>query len=309
MNIPTLTFTNEDGRYVTLIRCVSFSLLRDRYQPYSVLQAVFRYPYDMGLPQYVRFSLGSLTLHEGFAEHTRIEMRKGDRCLILQSKSYSAALVQNQLAPGMYWDVTLDSLMTVYRLPHMTYERISEPVNYVLVKDHTPMWDAVTAFSYKRSGDFPYVRLPNLLCVTPQSGSGAVQIPADSVTLRQTRSDCAGIISRIDMADIDGTPGAFTQTNPEADARGIVRVRQIPFDRQYLYAPPDALRFRISCGNRRIRSERIVYLGYCGEDLEDRISCGEFSARVSRILITGRDGTVKTEDTCYFDDFCNRSGE
>ena len=84
------------------------------------------------------------------------------------------------------------------------------------------------------------------------------------------------------------------------------RVKQILLDKQYVYEPDAALRFRIALGNRRVRSRSVTYAGYCGEDTEDLITVGEhFTARVSRIVLTCEKGCLTTADTFYFDDFCN----
>ena len=121
----------------------------------------------------------------------------------------------------------------------------------------------------------------------------------------QNGGDCSEMISRIDMADAAGAYGKFTRSNPEAISRNIVRIRQILLDKQYVYDPQDALRWRIDLSNRRIRSRTLSYSGYCGEDIEDLVQAGEFRARVSRIRITGDRNGIRTEDSFYFDPFCN----
>ena len=141
--------------------------------------------------------------------------------------------------------------------------------------------------------------------MTPQSGLEPVQLPADAVYTEGSGGDSSEMLSRIDMANAAGEYGSFTMTNPEAESRSIVRVRQIQFDKQYAHAPEDALRWRIALSNRRLRSRMVCYSGYCGEDLEDPVQLGTLCAHVSRIRITGDRKGIRTEDTFYFDPFCN----
>ena len=295
-----------DGQRITLDRCLRLSLLRDRYQPCAVMHAEFAAEEDCPLPTDLTLTVGGLPVHAGLVQEAALRRENGQCVLSLHSRSYSAALLRNQLVPGIHSDVTLSSLMTAYQLPHMSYEQVPDTVNYIYVRENTALWDAVIAYSYKRSHEFPYLRTPDLLCVSPQTGTDAVLLPEHRVLLRADCTDTGGIVSRIEMADIDGTPGRFVMDNPEAQRRGIVRVKQIQFDRQYAYSPTEALAFRIACGNRRLFTKRIVYDGYCGEDLCDLLRCGSLTARVSRILLTADERGFRTEDSFYFDDFCNR---
>ena len=103
----------------------------------------------------------------------------------------------------------------------------AETVNYVLIREHVGIWDAVVAYCYKYNKGYPYVRVPNLICAEPQDGLNPTALPADAVLQCGCAEEPALLISRVDMADLDGVYGSFSQTNPEAERRGIVNVKQL----------------------------------------------------------------------------------
>ncbi len=293
-----------DGSSVTLNDCLQFLLVRDRYQPCASLNVRILTDTPLTPPVRVRFSLGGRLLHEGCVRKCACTLEQKQFVMQIQSESYTAALTQNQLVPGLYTQVTLQQLMETYGLPHITYQDVPS-VRYVYVKENANMWDTIVAYNYKLCHGYPYIRVPNLLCMLPQTGTEAVVLPENRLLRVASGGEDSGIISRVDMANAVGEYGAFTMDNPEAAARGIVRVRQILFDRQYAYDPNDALRFRIAVSNRRLRSRRIRYAGYCGEDVEDLAVCGDFTGRVGKVAVSGNSSGIETEDTFYFDPFCN----
>ena len=293
-----------DSSSVTLTDCLQFLLVRDRYLPCARLTVRMHVTGPVQPPVTVRFFLGGQLLHMGCVTACACTLEKTQYVMRISSESYTAALTQNQLIPGLYTQVTLAQLMQTYGLPHITYQDVPS-IRYVYVKENANMWDTIVAYNYKLCGGYPYIRVPDMLCMLPQTGTDAVILPADRLLRTASGGDDSGIISRIEMANAAGEYGAYSMNNPEAAARGIVRVRQILFDRQYAYDPDDALRFRIAVSNRRLRSRTFRYAGYCGEDLEDLAVCGDFSGRVSRIVLSGNSSGIVTEDTFYFDPFCN----
>ena len=302
-----LTLYNADGTVFTERKCVTFSLLRERYLPYDTLTAaVLCETSGMLNPVRAVFSLEGVTLHDGIVRSCKTECRKNRKLMQVTSRGFAETLLHNQLEPGLHLNVTLESLMTAYALPHVTYESGITATNYIYVKENSAMWDAVAAYNYKYNRCYPYVTRCNHLCVTPKSGDTPISLPQNAVTAKTVGGDAATLVSRIDMADIDGTYGTYTMSNPRAAEREIVRVRQIPCDRQFLYNPEDALAYRIAYSNRRLEQKSVSYLGFCGEDLEDAVTLSGFvTGRVSRILLRGDQHGIRTTDTFYFDDFCN----
>lgn len=307
MTTAVLTLYAADGSDVTETECVTFSLLKERYLPYDTFHAVFGCTEEiMQQPVRAVFTLDGVKLHDGIVRSFRAERQKNRMLLELTSRGYAEALLQNQLVPGLYTDVTLESLMTTYTLPHITYESGLSATNYIYVKANTGMWDALSAFCYKYNGSLPYVTRCNHLRLTPKTEDAVTILPSDRVLRYSVGEDASTVISRIDMADIDGTYGQFTCSNPQAAERQIVRVKQMLFDRQFLYQPEDALRYRIAYSNRKLIRKTVSYLGYCGEDLEDMVELsGAVRGHVSRILLRGTQNGIETTDTLYFDSFCN----
>ena len=286
--------------------CLRFTLTRDRYHAFSTLSIHLLTEQTVFLPCEILFSLNGQTLMHGIVYKADHVYEKGIRTMRIQARSYSAVLTKNQLEPGLYTHVLLKSLMATYDLPNITYDSDVPEITYLYVKENAVMWDTLTAYNYKLNHGFPYIRLTNLLSMTPQTGSTPVVLPEADFLQTSGGSDCSEMISRIDMADMAGRYGSFTRSNPEALRRSIVKVRQILLDKQYLYDPEDALRWRIALSNRRMESKTVSYIGYCGEDLEDLVQAGDFcTARVSRIVVSGSESGIVTTDTFYFDNFCN----
>lgn len=304
MNVSCL-FRCPDGSSYTLTRCLNFTLLRERYQAFSTLYAQFLTDDFPETPAEAAFSLNGQLLFDGIIEHSDCIHAGGKFILKCSSRSFTAALIRNQLVPGLHYAVTLQSLMETYALPKITYDTSMPEINYIYVRDNAAMWDSIMAYNFKLNGGFPYIRVPNLLCMTPQTGQEPILLPGHALLSDIRSGDCSEMLSRIDMANAAGEYGSFTRSNPEAASRNIVRVKQILLDKQYVYRPDDALIWRIALSNRRLSSRTVTYSGYCGEDIEDLVQCGDLSARVSRIRITGSKNGIRTEDSFYFDPFCN----
>ena len=293
------------GTESVLTECIRFSLLRERYLPFSSLSLTVRCG-EMETPVRIRFLLDGRTLMDGTVHRADVSLRGGLRTLTATVRSFTAALAKNQLEPGVHYDVTLDSLMQTYALPHVTYQTGMAAVGYIYVKEHTPMWSAVSAYNFKLCGGFPYVRADNLLCVMPQPERDPVVLP-DGLILRGEQCSSGAIVSRVVMASFDGEYGRYAADNPEAAAREIVSVRQMAFDMQFIYDPEDALRYQIALSNRRLSAETAAYSGYCGEDIGDAVTAGGKTAFVGKIVICGDSKGIVTEDTFYYDSFCNRA--
>jgi len=304
MNVTCICF-HEDQTLTIVQECTRFSFLRDRYQPFSALNVTLHTAAVLKRTFRVQFFLNHVLLHDGLVRDALCSREEGQFLTEIRSRGYCSVLTKNQLVPGIHSNVTLRSLMETYHLPNITYQDAVQPISYLFVRDNASMWDSVIAYNYKLNGGFPYVRVPNLLCVMPQTGTKTVTVPQSAVISTSDGICTAEILSRIDMADPAGEYGTFTRSYPLADSLGIVRVRQILFDRQFAYAPQDALKYRLSLSSRRFHSRAVTYAGWLGEDLEDRVCADGQTARVSRIDIRGDANGIVTEDTFYYDDFCN----
>ena len=305
MNITCVCY--DIAQHITVLtECLSFSLMRERYLPYAVLHLNMRCG-SMEPPVNIRFFFGSTIMLDGIVQKAEKANENGQSVLRISAHSYAAALGRNQLKPGIHSNVTLESLMTEYALPHISYQSGAGAVSYIYVKEHSPMWEALSAYNYKLNGGFPYVRMNNVVCAAPQPEQAPIILP-DTLLAKGTRGNSSAIVSRIEMASLSGEYGVFSADNPEAPPRQIVNVRQIPFDRQFLYDPAEGLRYRIALSNRRAVSRYVTYPGYCGEDIEDAVTADGITQRVSKLTVRGDSKGIVTTDEFYTDSFCNLGG-
>ncbi len=288
-------------------QCLHFTLVRDHYLPYAELKAEFiSDAFGHGFPCRAKFYLDGVLLLDGLANHVEIVKKNGRKLVTITAKSYSAALLDNQPAPGIYPDATLSSLMSLYQLPHITYQQDVQKSNYVYVKDHTTMWEMLIHYTYKLNGGFPYIEGNNHVRVMPKNPPVLFEIRPEEIIRYGTQHDASRVISRIEMADAAGNHGAFSMNNPYAQERNIVRIKQIALDKQYLSHPEYALTHRIYRSMQKVRADYVEYIGYKGEDLQDEVCFTGFSTgRADRIEIRGDHGRLYTKVYHYFDPFCN----
>ncbi len=290
---------------VELTDCISFTLVRDRYQPFATLRAkmiAVRNLYNY--PCRAQFYLDGRLLHEGIIEQFTSELRDGVRFLTVVSKSYTAALLHNQPTPGMYPAATLASLMTMYHLPYVTYESGVTESRYMFVKESASMWEMLNHYTYLLNGGLPYITVPNHVRVTPKAAPAEFTVATNRILCKGEATDLSRIISRIDMADASGEYGVYSMTNTEATDCNITRVKQITLDKTYLSAPDKALDIRIKRSMQKMRGEYVEYIGYCGEDIGDKVMCVGFTyAPVGRIELCGDGNGLRTRIWHYYDPF------
>ncbi len=290
---------------VELTDCIAFSLVRDRYLPYATLRATMIAQQNLyNYPCKAQFYLDGVLLHEGIIEQFSAELRDRTRFVKVVSRSYTAALMHNQPKPGIYPAATLQSLMTMYDLPCVTYETGVTESRYMFVKESASMWEMLNHYNYLLNGGSPYITVPNHVRVRPKSDPREFTVPTARLICKGECTDLSRIISRIDMADASGEYGAYTRTNTEATNRHITRVKQITLDKTYLSDPQKALEVRIKRSMQKMHAEYIEYLGYCGEDIGDRVTCVGFSgAPAGRIELNGSGEGLRTKVFYYHDPF------
>lgn len=290
-------------------QCIRFSFVRDRYLPYSTLRATMvasRGVYND--PCKVQFYMDGKLMHEGIIEQLDAFVKEGTSYLTVVSKGFSAALMHNQPVPGIYPAATLSSLMTMYHLPYVTYQDDVTESRYMFVKDNTSMWDMLTHYTFKLNGGYPYVTVPNHVCVTPKTNPPEYIVQTAQLIRKGDCTNLTRMLSRVDMADASGEYGVYSLENQEALRCNVVRIKQITLDKQYLSEPELALQYRIQCSMQKLRARYYEYMGYCGEDIGDIVTViGFTSAYVGRIELSGEGDDLRTLIYCYQDPFCNRS--
>lgn len=304
MNIK-LNVSRNGTTAVDLTDCISFSLVRDRYLPYATLRATMIAERTLYLyPSRAKLYLDNVLLHDGIIEQYTSEMRSNKRFVTIVSRSFTAALMHNQPKPGLYPSATLSSLMTMYDLPHVTYESGVTASRYMFVKESASMWEMLNHYNYLLNGGSPYITVPNHVRVTAKTNPPLYTVAAAQVIAKGECTDLSRMISRIDMADASGEYGTFTATNTEATQREITRVKQILLDKTYLSDPQKALDIRIKRSMQKMHGEFLEYMGYCGEDIGDTVKCAGFiQGTVGRIELSGKGEGLRTKLWCYDDPF------
>ncbi len=292
-------------------KVISFRFTKEAYTPYTKLSAVFSTETIAFTPfgnpsEYaeVVFYVDSYPVHQGIIDSFKIVKENGIERGIVTSRGFTSLLLENQLEPGLYTNISVNKLMNnYYKLPNVTHED-SNTENYIFVKNGSSMWDALVSMAYKVHGTYPYIRGMNkvmLTAVTPEK-----KLVFDESTLLDYGSEIrtTKIASDYHMADIDNTYDKYSYTNPESAEKGIVRHRYFDLDRRFLYEPEQALYFRDAIAMRGWKRKFCTYSGYKREDLYDTVTFGDVeNGIIKAIEITGDRNGIKTELSVYEDRF------
>lgn len=312
------TFRRPDNKTNTIsraVRILSFKFTKDAYTPYTQLSAVFSTETTAFTPfgspsEYseVIFYVDSYPVHEGIIDSFKIIKENGIEKGIVKSRGFTSLLLDNQLKPGLYMNVSIDKLMNnYYTLPKVTHEQ-STSENYIFVRNGSSMWDALVSLSYKVHGTYPYIKETNKVMMT--AGTPQKNLVFDDDTLLNYGSEMKTfrIVSDFHMSDIDDTYDKYSYNNPEAAEKKIVRHRYFDLDRRFLYSPEQALLFRNALAMRGWKRKFCTYNGYQKEDLYDTVSFGDVqNGIIKSISITGDRNGVKTELSVYEDKFTQQA--
>ena len=167
------------------------------------------------------------------------------------------------------------------------------------------MWDGVANLTYKLCGRYPFVYHANEIRMHLPETYRNFYVGADTLLGMGMTADQSRIYSRFSMADADGTYGKFQENDPNAAALELVRTKQLPLDRQYLYDPQQALVFRQKFAGRGLVSYYFDRIGAVAADLGDRITCSGIieNAPITHIRMTGNQNGVRTRLEAYQDEF------
>lgn len=292
--------------FVTEVQCLSAALEHEAYTPYASMAATFLSEgLDYGEITAVSFYYNNVRVYYGIADSVR-QYRKNGRIFVqVRSRSFTSMLVQNEIVPGMHYDMTIGKLMTgFYTFPNVTYENF-EGSGYIFVKDGASMWDSIVNFGYKLTGKYPFVR-NNTVRITPPVTDGRHVILKDADVLEYgTLLDTTKLVSHFHMADLTGNYDAYQLENTAATAAGIVRHKQITFDEQYLADPEQALVFRSLYSQRGWRAKYVEHVGFANEHVCDRVTFGTFlkGALITKVRMTFGENGVRTKLWAYDDGF------
>ena len=288
----------------------AFTLDKEAYTPYSQLTATvygnFSIQQFAGIYR-VQLLLDGMELHFGTVEKFRLVQENGTSYVRFSSRGLTALLLQNQLEPGLHTAMSLDKLMQDFvTFPkEITWESDTDTSNYLFVKEGTSMWDGVANLTYKLCGWYPFVYHANEIRMHLPETYRNFYVGADTLLDMGMTADQSRIYSRFSMADADGTYGKFQENDPNAAALELVRTKQLPLDRQYLYDPQQALVFRRKFAGRGLVSYYFDRIGAVAADLGDRITCSGIieNAPITHIRMTGNQNGVRTRLEAYQDEF------
>lgn len=303
--IAIIRIFRKDGTYFNSGNVFEFSYVKEAYTPYSYFNVTFDAD-EMPDDEYIsaRFNVNYKNISQGAIDTLKVVKENGKRIGHVTARSYTSMLLENQLPPGMYSHLTINSLVDDYfSIPNITHEDNSAE-SYIYVKKGSSMWDGVVNLSYKLTGRYPYIRSENKIMISDPEKPLNLTFTNNNILSVGSEMDTRRLVSSFHMADIEGNYGTYDLTNPDAAAREIVRNRYFDLDRRFLYDPLQGCQFRDAIANRIFKRKFFSYAGYEGEDLGDRVSFGDVvSGRVSAVRITGNIAGIITEVSVYEDSF------
>ncbi len=299
----------RNQNFITETQCLSLSIQREAYTPYEEINAVFIASHAdytgvtrIGLyHNQTRIFLGLVdTLTQYTKNHSNL--------IRIKSKSFTSLLTQNELPAGLHSNLTMEQLMTdYYTFPYITYDTLPD-TGYIFVKSGNTMWDGIVSFCYKMTGHYPFVIHNHIYLSNPPSQALFTPDPANILEYGHI-TDHTKLISHYHMEDISGQSDSYHQENAYATASEIVRHKQIPFDRSFLYDPNDALTFRNLYSRRGCQADYVIYQGFDNLHTGRKLTINGLTENqtISRVKFTfGSRGGI-TQLWCYHDGFYNNS--
>ena len=228
--------------------------------------------------------------------------QNGVEFLKISSQTFSSVLSQNQIEKGLHSNVTLSGLIG-YSYPWVTCEN-NRTSGYIFVKDGS-LWDSIVSFGYKITGHYPFLANNHIHISPPDSNVNVYSVSSGAILSKGEFFDTSKLISYFHMEGMDESPNAYQKTNPVALSCGIVRHKQIPFDREFLHDPDLALTFRCLHSQRGYQGKFLSYVGFQGENIGERVFVDGFlqNAVICDLKVSyGTNGLV-TKIRCYQDGF------
>ena len=284
---------------------------KERYTPFSTFRGTFALHSAIGEIFDVELCVNGLLIHKGVVDFSETKLLPAHRVLTVSSRGYSFALGYNELPAGLQYGVTLASLMAQVPVPNVTFEAVTTPANFLYIKPHASLWDAVVNLCLKVNSTQPYIAYPNVIRFTKHANSKLVSFSsADRIGSLSDGNDLSTVISHIHMKDTNDSYNTYNATSQFATDRSIVRHKYIDLDRQWLDSPTKALTFRLNYAMRGSLFSTLTYRGFSGEDINDRFSVSADGITapakyISKLEIFGNKNGVFTRLTAYKDAYCN----
>lgn len=299
-----LYYKKANGEEVMFDGVLGFTIKKEAFTPYTTLNAVVigtvtALPSDI---HEVRLLVENYAVHQGIVDSYKVIEENGFRKAIISSRGYTSLLTDNQIAPGLYTDITLNRLFTDYfTLPNISHED-NDTLSYIYVNKGSAMWDGVSNLSYKLTGNYPYIRKTNTVMISMPTDVRKRIYSEGQIISRGTEVFNRRMVSHYHMADISGKYGTFDSVSDEAVSRNIIRHHYFDLDRRFLYSPQSACDFRTMMSTRGFKRKFFTYNGYYGEDINDIVTFDDVEEkRVKAVKITGNAKGIFTEVSVYED--------
>lgn len=311
LELAFLLFRRPDNTESRASVIFNFQFVKEAYTPYTKMNAVFAVEENPFIPlsspyEYseVLLNISGCNVHHGIIDSFKIVTEHGVKKGIITSRGFTSLLLDNQLEPGLYMNISIDKLIDeYYQLPYVTHEK-GETENYIYVKRGTSMWDAVVSLSYKLYNTYPYINGQNKIMLMTGTPERELVFNDDSLLNYGAEVNTRRLVSDFHMEDTDGIYGKFGFHNSQAEEKNIVRNKYFDLDRRFLYEPEKASEFRNNIAMRSWKRTFCTYSGYSNEDLYDTVSFGNIvNRRIKSIKITGDRKGIQTELSVYDDGF------
>ncbi len=291
------------------VKPINFRFVRERYTPFTQLSGSAVFSGEIIDIKTIELYFNDTLLHSGMPDNVTRKFSGGRYILSFLSRGYTMLLGQNEPKPGIRNDISLGSIISENtNIPKVSWQGVSDVVNYIYVKEKSTIWDAICAYACKAFGNYPYIKNSNSVYVTD---SDAKQFTYDNEKiLSMGESVSSGnILSEVYMKDVgdDDNTYSFSQSNSLTNDMDIVRVKYYPLDKQWLSDTDKGLKAKLDYSSRHIVSRFITYEGFREENLCDRASFsnsdGDFlvDEKISKVELSGSRKGIITKITVYRD--------
>jgi len=307
MNIDNaeLTLKTTGGTTFVINKLAGFRCQKERYTPYSTLDATVIGGEGVSDVVEAKLSVGGKVLHRGIMDSLTVTKSGGRTVMRLSSRGFSSMLAQNELAPGLLAGLSLNSLMSEKMIvPNVTWQKSSQTVRYIYVNEHDSQWSAIVSLSLALNEDYPYIGAVNEVRLSPVNPK---TVAPKNIFEEGNSGDYSKMVSHYHMKDVNGSY-SYNYTDGFASARGIVRHKYIAYDRQFVGLSDYGLKYRLGFTERGCKSRFMTYIGYGGEELRDKAVFPDGAVcEISAVEICGNAKRgIFTKDICYFDKYCNK---
>lgn len=288
---------------------VSFTFERERYRCYTVFNGVFAgdcTPEDI---REVRFYLNGSLLHRGSPDRLITEQRGADHLIRVRSYSFTMCLGQNELEPGILTNANMVKLVQRCQtsMAYISVQSNTPDVNYVYVKEHTSLWEAMCVYTAKAYHSYPFIRNQNMVMCSLASPATYV-FANEKITEASKGVELSGLIS--DAYTVDNNDDwTITRTDSFATQRHIARQRYYARDLEWAYDPVEGLKYHMGTAAGGRQYQQFTYEGFKGEQLCDLAYITAGAVRIGGkeidfIRITGSEKGIFTTIRCYKDLYC-----